>query len=143
MEKKLQPAEVVQSYFDARNAYDDVSARTVLADDVEWRVPRSAGPPMRGESARRGLTGGVATRLFAPETEQLVIKRMLVNEDRVVVEFTVTGVTTTDADYVGQYCWVFDVADGIITDVASYTDTRAAALAFGEDVLDAALTSVQ
>ena len=135
--------QVVLEFVDARNARDHVRARRLLAEDFEWRVARSAGPPLRGRTAVEAMVGGLSSRLFQPSTVRRDVRRVLVDSDVVVVEYTVTGTTLGGNPYANDYCWIYDVCDGLIIRITSYSDTLGAKTAFGADQLAAGLAAVR
>lgn len=135
--------QIVVEFIEARNAHDHLRATRLLADEVEWRVARSAGPPLQGKTAIEALVGGLAGQLFQPSTVRREVKRVLADGDAVVVEYTVTGTTLSGTRYVNDYCWIYDVRDGVITRVTSYSDTLGAKTAFGADQLATGLAEVR
>ena len=143
MSSVRQPKDIVEEFIAARNSHDHARASRLLAEDLEWRLPRSVGESLRGIRARKALAGGLSRQLLTAGSEHLHVKRVLLGEDRVVVEYTLTGTTTQGAPYSGEYCGVFDVRGDLIARVTSYTDTRAAALAFGEEALENAVATAR
>ncbi|HJQ45699.1 MAG TPA: nuclear transport factor 2 family protein [Amycolatopsis sp.] len=135
--------QVVLEFIEARNAHDHVRAGRLLAEDLEWRVARSAGPPLRGRTAIEALVGGLSSRLFQPSTVRRDVRRVLGDSDVVVVEYTVTGTTLSGNPYANDYCWIYDVRDDVITRITSYSDTLSARTAFGADQLAAGLAEVR
>lgn len=134
---------IVAEFMAARNAHEHASAARLLADDVEWRVARSAGAPLRGREAIDALVGGLESQLFQPSTVRRSLKRTLVDGDVVVVEYTVAGTTLSGTQYANDYCWIYEVRDGLIARVTSYSDTLGAEAAFGEQRLAEGLAAVR
>jgi uncharacterized protein len=137
------PQQIVAEFIEARNAHDGESAARLVAGDLEWQVPRSSGAPLRGKNAINALLGGLADQLFQPFTVRRHVKRILADGDVVVVEHTVTGTTIGGKQYANDYCWVYEVRDGVIGRVTSYSDTLGSQAAFSEDGLAAALGEVR
>jgi ketosteroid isomerase-like protein len=137
------PREIVQNFITARNAQDSAAAIALLADDFEWRVARSAGPPLHGERAINALVGGLSKKLYAHDSITRTVHRILADGDAVVVEYSVSGETIDGKPYDNDYCWIYDTSDGKIVRISTYSDTLGSARAFGEERINQGLAELR
>lgn len=134
---------MVEEFIAARNDRDHERASALLAEDFEWRVSPSAGPPLHGQQARDGLVGGLSKKLTRPGTERRVIDRVTADGGAVLVEYTITAITVGGQEYTNGYCWLYDVTDGLISRITNYSDSLGGWRAFGADTVQAGLTAIR
>lgn len=121
--------EVLQSYLDALVAGDLEKVGDSFTDDAIWILPGTL--PLSG--VRRGrqaivnfLTSAVA--LFKPGTQTFTFGGITAEANRAVLEWQVRGTAVaTGRVYDNQYCGVFVIRDGRISEVREYLDTQHAA----------------
>ena len=98
-----------------------------LADDVRWITPGSStwSRTFEGKAAViDGLLGPVRAQLV--ERVRLTVRRILADEDHVVVEAKGRATTKTGKPYNNEYCFLYRLAGGKIIEVTEYLDTELA-----------------
>jgi ketosteroid isomerase-like protein len=138
-----EPRRVVESFIAARNAQDHEQARALLSPDLEWVVSPSSGNPLHGEQARNALVGGLSNKLVQPNSERRTIERITVDGSAVLVEYTIEAVTVAGRNYHASYSWMYDVLDGLIVRITTYSDSLAGWRAFGEETVKEGLAAVR
>jgi ketosteroid isomerase-like protein len=122
----------VRAMFDALEAGDRAGFWDELADDLTFTVMGTtswSGTYIGKERVRR--------QLFKPLHQVLgkgprtIVKRMLADEDVVVVEATGDNVTTAGARYDNRYCLLFRLAEGKVREIVEYSDTALMARVLG------------
>jgi ketosteroid isomerase-like protein len=124
--------DVVEAFVEAWVARDAAGVRALLADDVEWHMPPSAGrPPFRGaDDVSTGLTGGAAGKVLDVTRMRREIHDVLVDGDRAAITLTMTAPILAGGTYKNVYCWILQLREGRITRLAEYADTLAGSRAF-------------
>ena len=138
-----EPRRIVEAFIAARNAQDHEQARALLSPELEWVVSPSSGTPLHGEQARNALVGGLSNKLVRPNSERRTIERITVDGPAVLVEYTIEAVTVAGRDYHASYCWMYDVLDGCIARITTYSDSLAGWRAFGEEAVKDGLAAVR
>lgn len=125
--------EAVEKFITSWIERDASGMRAVLADEVEWHMPPSAGrAPFRGPLAvSDGLTGGAAGRVLDVEHLRREIVDVIVDGDRAAVALTMTAPILAGGVYANTYCWILHLSNGQITRLVEHADTLAGARAFG------------
>jgi uncharacterized protein len=101
-----------------------------LADDVRWTTPGTSVWSRTFTSKRAvldELLGPVRTQLV--ERVRLSVQRILADGDHVVVQAKGRATTKTGKAYNNDYCFLYRLADGKITEVTEYLDTELASAA--------------
>ncbi|WP_227981545.1 nuclear transport factor 2 family protein [Nocardia spumae] len=114
---------LLQNIF-ARMAAGDTNALSdAMADEFRWTFPgnwswsRSWGP-------KSTALHGLLRPLMSQFTEYRIMADAIhADGDRVVVQAHSAAVTTRGSAYDQVYCFVFTVADGLLTEVVEYCDT--------------------
>jgi ketosteroid isomerase-like protein len=122
---------LVQGVFDQMAKGNTRAMSDAMADDVRWVFP--------GNWSWAGSWGPKSVALnemLRPLMAQFADYRseaefMIAEGDRVVVQARGYGTTTRGAVYHQTYCYIFRIADGLITEVIEHCDT-----ALVERVLD-------
>lgn len=95
-----------------------------LADDVSWTTPGKSvwSQTFAGKTAVLDeLLGWVRAQLV--ESIRLKVRRVLADDDRVVVEATGQAATKKGKPYANEYCFIFRIAGGKVAEVTEYCDT--------------------
>jgi ketosteroid isomerase-like protein len=104
-----------------------------LADDVQWTVPgtaRFSGTYNGKQDMLARLMGPVMSELQGPG--RLVIDNMFAGDDQVAVQAHAEDrVTHSGTPFNGDYCFIFRVKHGKISEVTEYADNELATKAFG------------
>ncbi|MBB2893282.1 nuclear transport factor 2 family protein [Flexivirga oryzae] len=122
----IEARDVVQAYLKALVAGDLERIADSFTEDATWTL--YGGLPLSG--VRRGrqaivdfLTSAVA--LFVPGTLTFTFGDITAEHDRAVLEWRARGTATaTGKEYDNEYCGVFVVRDGRISEVREYLDTQ-------------------
>ena len=98
--------------------------RDVLADDVVWTVQgttRWSGTYRGKEALFRDLFRPFHALLEQPY--QMLTRRIVAEDDLVVLELAGVNVTRAGVPYENQFCYVCRLRDGKICEVTEYLDT--------------------
>ena len=114
---------LIERYFDLvmRGTGDPAN---VFADDVAWHLPRTnpMGGPHRGRDAvLTMLESGVA--LYEPAAMSSEVHTVVADDEHVALRLTFRTRTTAGRDYEGEYQFIFECRDGLITNVWESPDT--------------------
>jgi ketosteroid isomerase-like protein len=116
--------ELVTRVFE-RTAQGDMQAMSeVMAEDFRWVFPGSwswSGTWEPKDVVVHGLLRPLMTQLGG--VYRLTADFVLADGDRVVVQARGDGTTTAGEPYRQTYCFVFRVADGLLTEVIEHCDT--------------------
>ncbi|MFC4949637.1 nuclear transport factor 2 family protein [Pseudonocardia sp. GCM10023141] len=123
------PRAVLVAYLDALTAVDLASIEDSFAEDATWWLhgdtPLAGMRHGRAEIMEFLTSAGV---LFVPGTQEFTFGDIVAGADRAVLEWSVRGRgAATGLDYANEYCGVFVVRDGRISEVREYLDTHHAA----------------
>src|SRR5215470_1522073 len=114
----------VRQLLDARARRNPAPFIAAMADDFVWRIIGST--PWSGEYV--GKTA-VLEQLLKPLYAQLTaptsieVKRILADEDYVVVECKGDATTLSGERYANTYCWVIRLVEGGLLELTEYMDT--------------------
>ena len=95
-----------------------------MADDVRWigiGTNKWSGTFDGKEAVLRDLLGPLRAKLVA--RSRTVARRFIADGDYVVVEARGDNLTRAGKPYNNEYCFVFRLTDGKITEVKEYADT--------------------
>jgi ketosteroid isomerase-like protein len=126
--------EVLVRYLDALTRGDVERIRASFAEDAMWRLHGDL--PLAGvRKGRDEILGFLvsAGKLYSPGTQIFTFGEIIAEGVRAVLEWRVRGVSAhTGLSYDNEYCGVFVVRDGKISEVREYLDTlHAAQVIFG------------
>jgi ketosteroid isomerase-like protein len=96
-----------------------------LADDVRWITPGISGWARTYEgkpAVLHDLLGALRSQLV--DRVRLTARRILADADHVVVEAKGRAMTRTGKPYNNDYCFIYRLAGGKITEVTEYLDTE-------------------
>ena len=124
---------LVEKFLEARSANDGDAMVPLLADDVVWAPPVSAGiGPFSGrDDVIAALTGGAVGKFLDVSTIQRTVHKLVVEDDTAVAFQRMTATTSKGTEYDNEYAWRYTCADGKISRLDEYADTLRAAKIFG------------
>jgi len=114
----------VQGLIEARARGNPSAFIAAMAEDFVWRIIGSTA--WSGEYVGKAA---VLERLLKPLYAQLTAptrieaKRILADEDYVVVECRGDATTVSGERYANTYCWVIRLVDGKLRELTEYMDT--------------------
>ena len=105
------------------------NARDLLAEDAVWHLPPSAVVPgvseagvVRGRDAIQGIQRR-AREIYAVETMHIEVRRLLADEDWVVLQYAMRCRAANGRPLRQEYAFLFEVRDGRIATIWDYYDT--------------------
>jgi len=98
-----------------------------MPEDVTWKLPQ--GGRIRGKQSILHLARSSAGKIRGYQTE---IRRTHCDGDTVIVEMTNRGTTPAGLAYTNDYCFIFDIEDGMIKSITEYTDQLTVKEALGD-----------
>ncbi|WP_406280307.1 nuclear transport factor 2 family protein [Nocardia sp. NBC_00881] len=113
-----------------------------FSDDAEWVAPAGNATAMAlnvpshmvGRQAIARFIADDFPRLFTRDVD-IDFRGLYADGHRVIVEETMTATLANGNSYVNDYCFVFELRDGLIRRVREYMDTaRGHHMVFGEQV---------
>ncbi|GAA1554830.1 nuclear transport factor 2 family protein [Actinomadura kijaniata] len=121
---------IVRNAWKAFASHDSGRIAAVLTEDAEWLAPEgnatavALGIPSHlvGREAIVRFLAEDFPRFFARDVE-VVFHGFHADGDRVTVEETMTATLADGNRYVNDYCFVFEVRDGLVHRVREYMDT--------------------
>ncbi|MEJ3653448.1 nuclear transport factor 2 family protein [Actinomycetes bacterium KLBMP 9759] len=131
---------IVQNAFVALAGYDPDRIAAIFTDDAEW-----LSPPGNAVAVALGATDHMIgrkeiVRFFSEDFPRLFVQDVDVafhgvhgDGERMTVEATLTATLADGRRYDNDYCFVFEVRDGLVHRVREYADTaRGHYMIFGE-----------
>jgi len=117
--------QLVLDYYQALGSGNPADIERVLADDVEWRAPRSSpiDDVYRGRDTVVKAMGESGARFFDLPSLKVDTHKIVADGDTVVVLQTITGKAVNGRDYSNEYVWVFTCADGKIVRMDEHNDS--------------------
>ena len=118
---------LVEDYFATiSGATSDKPLEDYFSDDVVWYVPRSN--PLVTPNPRRGLAEvldlvGSGVDMYVPGSMAIDLRHLVADEHRVVAQFSFSALLCNGRDYESEYCFVFTIRGGRISEVWEYLDT--------------------
>jgi uncharacterized protein len=119
-----------------RNAWKSFASRSaeriaaVFAEDAEWLAPAGNATALALEAPNHMVGRAAITRFLAEDFGRLFVRDVDVtfhgiyaDGDRVIVEETMTATLASGNQYTNDYCFVFELRDGLIHRVREYLDT--------------------
>jgi ketosteroid isomerase-like protein len=125
--------QLVERFIAARAAGHSEGVAALLAPEVQWHPPVSAGLPVFvGRSAVvEALMGGAPGRYLDLRTIRRDVHRVIAEGGFAAVQQRLTARTHEGADYVNEYCWIYTCEGGAIIRLDEYADTLLAGRVFG------------
>ena len=132
--------EIVENAWKAFASHDADRISAVFTEDAEWLAPpgNATAAALAGPSHLVGRAAIV--RFLAEDFPRFFVSDVKVtftgfhaDGDRVIVEETMTATLANGNHYANDYCFVFELRDGLIHRVREYLDTaRGHRMVFGE-----------
>ncbi|MFI6040855.1 nuclear transport factor 2 family protein [Nocardia sp. NPDC051321] len=121
---------VVQNAWKAFAAHDFDAIAACFTEDAEWLAPANNGTAvyldgpshMIGRAVIADFIAHGFPKLFA-ENVALAFRGCYAEGDRVIVEETMSATLVNGNAYENDYCFVFELRDGLIHRVREYMDT--------------------
>jgi uncharacterized protein len=131
---------VIQNAFQALASYDPDRISAVFTEDAEWLSPPGNATAVALEATHHMVGRKAIARFFSEDLPRLFARDLAValhglhtDGERVTVEATTTATLANGNPYSNDYCFVFELRDGLIHRVREYVDTaRAHRMIFGE-----------
>lgn len=132
---------VIQNALRALTSRDPDQISSVLTEDAEWLSPPGNATAVALKTPPGPMVGrAVIVRFFAEDFPRLFARDLDVTLHHLhadgewgVAEATVAATLANGNRYVNDYCFVFELHDGLIHRVREYTDTaRGHRMVFGE-----------
>lgn len=135
-----QSGTIVQNAWKAFASHDADQISAVFTDDAEWLAPSGNATAVALDAPSHMVGKQAIVRFLAEDFPRLFARDVTVtfhgfhaDGDRVVVEETMTATLANGNHYANDYCFVFELRDGLIHRVREYLDTaRGHRMIFGE-----------
>jgi ketosteroid isomerase-like protein len=148
---------VVQAAWRAFASHDAEQIAVFFTEDAEWLAPAGNATAVALDAPSHMIGRQAITHFLAYEFPRLFVsdvavdfRGFYVDGDRVVVEETMSATLANGNAYRNDYCFVFELRDGLIRRVREYMDTArghrdifGSAAASGRSGTDAAPASVR
>ena len=104
----------------------DTDLAEFFTPSVRWHLPRSS--PLHGtlndKAAVLALFEGAVDDYYQTNTIRFDYQGCLADEQLVILQFVMSATTAAGDAYENDYCMVFRVEDGLISEVWEYFDTN-------------------
>jgi ketosteroid isomerase-like protein len=132
--------DIIQSALQALASHDPDRISAVLTEDAEWLSPPENATAVALETTHHMVGRQAIVRFFAEDFPRLFVRDLTVtfhgfhtDGERVIVEATMTATLTNASHYINDYCFVYELRDGLIHRVREYVDTaRGHRMIFGD-----------
>jgi uncharacterized protein len=125
-----QSGTIVQDAWKAFASHDADRISAVFTEDAEWLAPAGNATALALEAPSHMVGKEAIVRFLADEFPRLFAREVTVSfhgfhadGERVVVEETMTATLANGNHYTNDYCFVFELRDGLIHRVREYLDT--------------------
>ncbi|WP_188196912.1 nuclear transport factor 2 family protein [Nonomuraea sp. SYSU D8015] len=131
---------IIQNAFRAFAGSDPDRISAVLTEDAEWLSPPGNATAVALEVTNHMVGREAIVRFFAEDFPRLFVRDVSVtfhgshtDGERVTAEATMTATLANGNHYTNDYCFVFELRDGLIHRAREYVDTaRGHRMIFGE-----------
>lgn len=131
---------IIPNAFQALASNDPEQISTVFTEDAEWLSPPDNATAVALDATNHMVGREAIVRFFAEEFPRLFARDLAVSfhgshtdGERVTAEATMTATLANGNHYINDYCFVFELRDGLIHRVREYVDTaRGHRMIFGE-----------
>ncbi|CDR14113.1 predicted protein [Streptomyces iranensis] len=131
---------IVQDAWKAFAGHDADQISAVLTEDAEWLAPPGNATAVALDGPSHMVGKKAIVRFLAEDFTRFFVRDVAVtfhgfyaDGDRVIVEETMTATLANGNHYANDYCFVFELRDGLIHRVREYMDTaRGHRMVFGE-----------
>ncbi|MET7703398.1 nuclear transport factor 2 family protein [Streptomyces sp. NPDC005485] len=133
---------IVRNAWKAFASHDADLISAVFTEDAEWLAPPGNATAVTLEGPSHLVGREAIVHFLAEDFPRFFVRDVAVtfhglyaDGERVVVEETMTATLADGAHYANDYCFVFELRDGLIHRVREYMDTaRGQRMIFGEGV---------
>ena len=130
---------IVQDAWKAFASHDAGRIAAVFTEDAEWLAPPENATAVALEGPSHLVGRKALVRFLAEDFPRFFVRDVTVtfhgfyaDGDRVIVEETMTATLANGNHYANDYCFVFELQDGLIHRVREYMDTaRGHRMVFG------------
>jgi ketosteroid isomerase-like protein len=108
-------------------ASDLATATGLLAPDAKCRLPRSLAGEERNAPAAQAIEwmiNELFTRFLPPSGLVIEVRRVAADGETVLVEYGGSGILASGAEYANDYVMSISTADGLVTEIRPYGDTK-------------------
>ncbi len=131
---------IVENAWKAFASHDGERISAVFTEDAEWLAPPGNATAVALEGPSHLVGRKAIVQFLASDFPRLFVRDVTVtfhgfyaDGNRVIVEETMTATLANGNHYANDYCFVFELRDGLIHRVREYMDTaRAHRMVFGE-----------
>jgi ketosteroid isomerase-like protein len=135
-----QSRDIVQNAWKAFASHDADQISAVLTEDAEWLAPPGNATAVALESPAHIVGRKAIVQFLAEDFPRFFVSDVTVtfhglyaDGERVIVEETMTATLANGNHYANDYCFVFELRDGLVHRVREYMDTaRGHRMVFGE-----------
>ncbi|WP_433331098.1 nuclear transport factor 2 family protein [Spirillospora sp. CA-294931] len=121
---------IIQDALEALAGGDPDRIAAVFTEDAEWLSPPGNATAVALNATDHMVGRTAIARFFAEDLPRLFVRDLALafhgshtDGERVTVEATMTATLANGNPYVNDYCFVFDLRDGLIHRVREYADT--------------------
>ncbi|MEU3273521.1 nuclear transport factor 2 family protein [Saccharomonospora sp. NPDC006951] len=130
---------IVENAFQAFAGHDPAEIAAVLTEDAEWLSPRENATAVALEAPDHLIGRDAIVRFFSEDFPRLFVRDLALtvnglhaDGERATLEATMRATLADGLPYSNDYCFVFELKDGLIHRVREYVDTsREHRLIFG------------
>ncbi|WP_327586918.1 nuclear transport factor 2 family protein [Nonomuraea sp. NBC_00507] len=131
---------VIQTAFQALASYDPDRISAIFAEDAEWLSPPGNAVAVALEATHHMVGRKAIVHFFAEDFPRLFVRDVILTfhgfhaaGERMIVEATLAAKLADGKHYINDYCFVFELRDGLIHRAREYVDTaRGHRMIFGE-----------
>ncbi|MER5299401.1 nuclear transport factor 2 family protein [Streptomyces lasiicapitis] len=131
---------IVQNAWRAFASHDADRVAAVFTEDAEWLAPAGNATAVALEGPSHIVGRAAIVRFLSVDFSRLFVRDVTVtfhgfhaDGERVIVEETMTATLADGRHYANDYCFVFELRDGLIHRVREYADTaRGHRMIFGD-----------
>ncbi|ASR39690.1 ketosteroid isomerase [Prauserella marina] len=144
--KAMNNNSIVENAFLAFASQDPARIAAVLTEDAEWLSPRSNATAVALEAPDHMVGREAIVRFFSEDFPRLFVRDLALtvnglhsDGERATLEATMRATLADGIPYSNDYCFVFELRDGLIHRIREYVDTsRGHRLIFGAGSLERA-----
>jgi ketosteroid isomerase-like protein len=135
---------IVQNAWKAFASHDADQIAAVFTEDAEWLAPPDNATALALEGPSHMVGRKAIVQFLAEDFSRFFVRDVTVDfhgfyadGERVIVEETMTATLANGNYYSNDYCFIFELRDGVIHRVREYMDTaRGHRLVFGKHAVD-------
>ncbi|GHI40644.1 nuclear transport factor 2 family protein [Streptomyces violascens] len=121
---------IVQDAFEAFASYDPDRISAVFTEDAEWLSPPGNATAVALDTTNHMVGRKAIVRFFAEEFPRLYVRDVALtfrgihtDGERITVEATMAAILNNGNPYANDYCFVFELRNGLIHRAREYVDT--------------------